>query len=222
MAERKDIEIVRVPVWDLPIRLFHWTVVGLVAFNVYTGLTGGLWQMDWHMRSGQAVLALVLFRIGWGFAGGHHARFANFVPGPRAVMAYIRGEWAGLGHNPLGALSVLAMLAAMLVLAASGLCANDDIFTEGPLAAEVGKAWSNRLTVVHHWAGNILFGLIGLHLAAVVFYRIKGNDLIQPMVTGVKDVPAGEAPGERAAPPWWRAPLVLAAAVALVVGIVNL
>ncbi len=211
-----------IPVWDLPIRLFHWAVVGSVVFNVYAGKTGGLWQMDWHLLVGYAVLTLILFRLAWGFVGGRHARFSGFVRGPQVIRAYLRGEWSGPGHNPLGALSVLAMLATLGLLAASGLFANDDIFTEGPLAGLVGKTWSNRLSIVHDWAGNTLFVLIGAHLAAVVYYRLRGEDLVTPMITGVKRVADGKSPPPPFSIPWWRAPLILAIAAGIVAGIVKL
>lgn len=202
----------RVKVWDLPTRLFHWALVVLVAFNAATGLTGGLWQMDWHMRAGECVLALVLFRVLWGFSGGTQARFASFVKGPAGILAYLKGRATPLGHNPLGALSVLAMLGVLLVLAGSGLFADDDIFTKGPLAGKVAKSTRNLLTWVHKGAGWTLFGLIGLHLSAIGFYRLKGENLVRPMITGFKEVPAAIAPDPGAEGRAWLALVLLALA----------
>ncbi|MGB3427775.1 MAG: cytochrome b/b6 domain-containing protein, partial [Burkholderiaceae bacterium] len=133
-------------IWDLPTRLFHWTLVVLIAFSVVTVKLGGLW-MDWHMRSGYAILTLVLFRILWGFAGSHYARFSTFVHRPATILDYLRGSLShGAGHNPLGGLSVLAILAMLLLQASTGLFSNDGNFTEGPLARLVSSAAGERLS----------------------------------------------------------------------------
>ncbi|MCW8835747.1 MAG: cytochrome b/b6 domain-containing protein, partial [Rhodospirillales bacterium] len=182
-------------VWDAPTRLFHWALVGLVAVSVYTGKTGGMAAMDWHMRAGFAVLALVLFRIVWGFAGSRRSRFADFLRGPGAVIAHLRALIRrdpphDHGHNPAGGWVVVVLLILLGVQAGTGLFANDDIFTEGPLAASVAKSLSDRLTGIHHLAGTALLVLIGLHVAAVAFYRLwRGEDLIRPMLTGRKEAP---------------------------------
>ncbi len=194
-------------VWDLPVRLFHWSLVGLVCLSVYTGLTGGLTEMDLHMKSGVAILSLVVFRIVWGTVGGTHARFGDFIKGPGAVAEHIGKELLSgapsqsIGHNPLGGWMVVFLLALLLFLAGTGLFANDDIFTEGPLAAKVAKATSDRLTTFHHWAGNILFGLVGLHVLAVFGYLlIKKENLIRPMVTGRKPIQQGVSEGRYGSP----------------------
>jgi len=181
-------------VWDLPTRLFHWTLTALIVFSFTTAKIGGLW-MDWHMRSGYAVLTLVLFRLLWGFAGSHYARFATFVRGPRKVLAYLTGRLDDTaGHNPLGALSVLALLAALLLQAGSGLFANDEIFTEGPLAKLVSGSTSSLLTSIHHRGEFVLYALVGLHLAAVVFYAVfKRQNLVSAMVRGDRVVDAQPA-----------------------------
>jgi len=199
MMNEKDKDQKSLKVWDLPVRLFHWCLVGLVCLSVYTGLTGGLTEMDLHIKSGVAILSLVVFRIVWGAVGGTHARFGDFVKGPRVVVGHIREELLGgspsrsMGHNPLGGWMVILLLAVLLFLAGTGLFASDDIFTEGPLAAKVAKATSDRLTTFHHWAGNLLFGLVGLHVLAVFGYLLlKKENLIRPMVTGKKTA-QGEA-----------------------------
>lgn len=179
--------------WDIPIRVFHWTLVGLVGLSIYTGLTGGLKEMDFHVKSGVVILSLVLFRLIWGVVGGTHARFTDFVKGPAQVVQHVQQEIlagkpsASAGHNPLGGWMVLALLMVLLALTGTGLFANDDIFTEGPLASKVSKAVSDRLTTFHHWAGYGLFALIGLHVCAVFSYLLlKKEDLITPMMTGNK------------------------------------
>lgn len=204
-----------VPVWDLPTRLFHWLLVLAVVGAVLTGLLGGL-AMIWHARAGFVVLALVIFRLSWGFAGNRQARFVSFVKGPAAVIdhakAMVRGKahpW--LGHNPMGGWSILAMLAALLVQAGTGLFANDDIFLQGPLAARVSEAASILLTRVHLLNRWVLAFLIGLHLAAVAFYLIiKGENLIVPMLTGRKRWPEPVMDDGR---PWRALPIALAAAL---------
>lgn len=176
----------RVRVWDLPTRLFHWSLVVLVTCSVVTAKVGGLW-LDWHMRSGYAILALLVFRLLWGVAGSRHARLAHFVRGPRIVLAYLRGRHPhdGAGHNPAGALSVVAMLAVLLVQAASGLFTNDGSFTEGPLAKLVSSATGERLSTLHRWGELAIYGLVALHLAAVAWYlAVRRDNLIGPMITG--------------------------------------
>lgn len=172
----------KVRVWDLPTRLFHWTLAALVTGSFVSVKLG---NMVWHGRLGYAVLALLLFRLAWGFAGGGYSRFSAFVRGPGSVMAYLRGASHGPGHNPLGALSVLAMLAALLFQASSGLFTNDDIAFEGPLSHRVSGALSSLLTTWHRLNENILIALVVVHVAAIVYYRLRlKQDLIGPMLTG--------------------------------------
>jgi cytochrome b len=159
--------------------------------------------MQYHEWSGVAILVLVLFRVLWGFWGGAYARFTAFLKGPGAVRRYAaslfgRDYRPHLGHNPLGGWSILAMLAALFVQSATGLFANDDIFTEGPLYAWVSKDTSDWLTGIHHINQNVLLGLVALHLAAIVFhFMVKRENLVMPMVTGRKAwhgaAPGGEA-----------------------------
>jgi cytochrome b len=179
-------------VWDLPTRLFHWLLVILVTASFATGKIGGGW-MQYHVWSGCAILGLLAFRLAWGFVGGRHARFTVFVRGPGAVLRYARsllrqGAPRHLGHNPLGGWSVLAMLISLMVQAATGLFANDDIFTEGPLYPWVSKATSDWLTHIHRLNQEIILMLVSVHVMAVVFYlTIKHDNLIRPMITGRKD-----------------------------------
>jgi len=203
----------KILVWDLPLRLFHWSLVLLIVVSVVSVQIGGN-AMQVHMRSGYAVLTLLLFRVLWGFLGGTHARFASFVRGPGTVVAYLRGHGASqhLGHNPAGAWSVVMMLAVLLAQAATGLFANDDISTEGPLARLVSKALSDRITGVHHLSAKILFALIGLHLSAIGFYFFgKRENLVKPMLTGFKESAAGAGVPAQRQGKLWLAALLLAA-----------
>lgn len=211
-----------VKVWDLPVRLFHWLLVLLFAFMFATGKAGSEW-ITWHMRSGYAVLALVLFRVLWGFAGSTHARFTSFLAGPAAAIAFAkkliaRAPAPHAGHNPLGGWMVLALLAGLLVQAGTGLFANDDLLNEGPLAALVTKATSDLVTSVHVWNFNLLLLLVGLHVIAVLYHAgfLKEN-LIGAMFTGVKRMPAEAAgsPAVRFASPWLALALLCVAALAV-------
>lgn len=209
-------------VWDLPTRLFHWTLVLLLAGSFVTVKVGGS-LMVWHERLGFAALALVLFRLIWGVAGGRYARFAQFVRGPRSVLAYLRGAAPGQpGHNPVGALSVLALLAAVAFQAVSGLFTNDDIAFEGPLARYVSGAWSSALTTWHRWNEWVILGLVALHVAAIVYYRVvRGRDLIGPMVTGDAPAAAGAVPSRDDAGLRLRALVIFAGCAALVGWLVS-
>jgi cytochrome b len=209
------------PVWDLPVRLFHWSLALLVAFQYYSGNVGGN-VMRWHMIAGYAILTLVLFRVGWGLGGSTTARFSHFVAAPRAVLEFARRFLARApavyaGHNPLGGWMVLALLAALAVQAGSGLFANDDISTEGPLAAMVSKAVSDRMTGIHVWTQWLLVALVALHVCAVLYHwRVLKENLIGAMFTGAKRLPPGHvqnASAARFASPWRALALLVAAAI---------
>ena len=184
-------------VWDLPIRLFHWLLVASIAFAYVSGQLGGN-LIDWHARAGFLIVGLVVFRLVWGVVGTPTARFATFVRGPAAIAAYLRGEWRGIGHNPLGALSVLGLLALVGAQAATGLFTNDDIAFQGPFADWVGKELSDRFHGWHALLQNGLLALIGVHVAAIVFYaRVKKENLVKPMITGWTEAPATTTPASR-------------------------
>lgn len=181
----------KIKLWDLPTRICHWTLAAAVAGAFVTQAVGGN-AMVWHGRFGLAVLGLVVFRLVWGFAGSTYARFASFLRGPTAVRAYLQGRWQGVGHNPLGAFSVLALLALMTWLACTGLFANDDISFNGPLYALADKDLSDTITALHTGAEPVLILLVALHVGAIAFYaRVKKQNLLLPMLTGWKnDAPA--------------------------------
>lgn len=181
----------KVLVWDLPTRLFHWLLVASLAGSWWTAENGLAW-MDWHFRFGYFAAGLIIFRIIWGFVGPRHARFANFIRGPSRVIAYLktigkRDATPSTGHNPLGAVAVVAMLAVISFQVATGLFATDDIFTTGPFNPLVSGDLAGTLTSWHHLNFNFILGLSALHIVAIMFYWIwKRQSLIPPMITGRK------------------------------------
>lgn len=182
-------------VWDLPLRGFHWCLVLSLAGSWVTHELGVQW-FEWHVRFGYVTLVLVGFRLAWGFVGPRHARFASFLRGPAAVLGYLRGGGEAVGHSPLGALSVLALLIALLMQALTGLFANDDIFNNGPLYGYVDKDTSDALASLHRQGWDVLKVLVILHLLAIAYYQlVRRIDLLRPMWSGRKPahrVPPGE------------------------------
>lgn len=205
----------KIRIWDWPTRLFHWTLVGLIAFSWWSAEVE---EFDLHIWSGLAIMSLVIFRLLWGLVGSSTARFANFVRGPKNVFAYLRDMkgWRPVGHSPLGALSVLAMLGAIAIQVGLGLFATDkDGFYEGPLARLVSVDWSEEIADWHEDWFNVILVLVGLHIAAILFYRfVLGKKLIGPMVTGKGSAEDGVEPMRPGR--WWVAVLCLAAAIGVV------
>ncbi len=194
MSEKNELAERDVPVWDLGVRVFHWALVILVITSFVTAKIGGN-AVTYHAWSGYSILTLLVFRILWGMVGGTQARFASFIRGPGAVIAYMKGMFkrAGhqstLGHNAVGALSVVAMLLALLFQAVSGLFVNDDIAFEGPLYKWAGKELSDKLMSLHHLNEKVILALVVLHLAAILFYFLYHKEnLLRPMINGVKRV----------------------------------
>ena len=181
-------EIRRVKVWDVPTILFHWSLVLLTIAALVTGFLGGS-LIEAHGLFGLAIAGLLAFRLAWGVIGSTYARFAQFVPGPARVLAYLRGQWHGLGHNPLGAFSVLGLLALMLFQVASGLVSDDDISFTGPLKTLVSQSAADLFTGLHKLNVWLIIGLASLHMLSILFYFVvKKNDLLTPMLTGHKTV----------------------------------
>jgi cytochrome b len=199
------------PVWDLPVRLVHWLLVGLIAFSWWSVKNH---HTDWHIWSGISILTLLLFRLMWGLFGSSTARFASFVRGPSHVMRYIRGDWYGIGHTPLGALSVVAMFLAIAVQVGLGLFnEDDDGLYAGPLANLLSPDTTDKIRGLHEFNFNILLGLIVLHVGAIIFYRLRGKHLTKPMITGnAASDPAAKPmrPGK-----WWVALICLAVALGI-------
>jgi cytochrome b len=195
-----DERLARVRVWDLPTRLFHWALALCVVCSIVSAQVGG-GAMAWHFRIGYAVFALLGFRLVWGLVGGRWSRFASFAYAPAALLRYLRGrrrpgELLDVGHNPLGALSVFALLGLLAAQVGTGLFADDEIASSGPLVKFVSGATSLSLTRWHHGPGQwLIIALVLLHVAAIAFYLVrKKQNLVRPMLTGDKalaaDVPA--------------------------------
>jgi cytochrome b len=187
----------KVRVWDLPTRLFHWSLVVCVVGLVITANISGD-AMAWHFRLGYCVLSLVLFRLVWGVVGGYWSRFSTFVPTPSSLIQYLKGNNAfgqSVGHNPLGAFSVLALLFFCFAQAVAGLMSDDEIAAAGPLVSKIPGAWVSVATFVHTEVTKvILIALVFLHIAAILWYRFKkGENLITPMIVGDKELPATTA-----------------------------
>lgn len=185
-----------VRVWDLPTRVFHWVLAACVIASVVTAKVGGN-AMVWHFWLGYTVFALLAFRILWGLVGGYWSRFGSFIYSPGAVWRYVRGRSGpsdrhDVGHSPLGAFSVFGLLALLAAQVGSGLFADDEISNTGPLIKFVSGAASESLTKWHKSFGQwLIILLVLLHLAAIVSYHVKKRDLVRPMLTGDKLLPAG-------------------------------
>jgi len=195
-------------VWDVPTRLFHWALVGTVLTGLYLGEYREFSTIQLHFYFGYATGGLLVFRLLWGVFGPAHARLSALFPSPGALIGYVQNMFARrpsgvAGHNPVGALSVLAMLTALCVQVVTGLCAEDDgLFSEGPLVEYLDSSTVLTMTAIHHWSSRVVMALIVLHLAAILFYRLwKREDLVTAMVTGWKTVrrPDDESDDDRQA-----------------------
>ena len=180
-------------VWDLPIRLFHWLLVLCIVGSLISVNLGGN-AIQWHAYFGYSVLTLLIFRIVWGFVGSTHARFASFFPTKKSILDYLSGSSPRvLGHNPIGALSVFALLFVLSVQVFTGLFVDDEVSFQGPLAKYVSGSISSLLSEVHEGNQVVILTLIAIHIAAIIFYKkFKGEDLIKPMISGDKEIDPSE------------------------------
>jgi cytochrome b len=185
-----------VRVWDLPTRLFHWVLAATIVASVVTAKIGGN-AMEWHFRLGFVVLGLLVFRLIWGFVGGRYSRFFSFIYSPSTVLRYLRGqtradEHLDVGHNPLGSFSVFAVLGVLAVQVATGLVADDEIASVGPLNKFVSSAQASLATGWHKdWGQWIIIALVALHIGAILFYVfVKKKRLVRAMLGGDKTLPA--------------------------------
>lgn len=183
--------LTRVRVWDLPTRIFHWMLASAVIAMLISGTLGGN-AMVWHLRLGYVVLALLVFRLVWGLVGGRWSRFAAFIYAPQSFINYIKGKGRAtddVGHSPMGALSVFAILGFLLLQVASGLVSDDEIAFAGPLTRFVSNATISQATNYHANIGKwVLLALIFLHIAAIVFYLLRKHKLVAAMLHGDKEL----------------------------------
>lgn len=215
-------------VWDLPTRAFHWVLAAAIVGSVITGKVGGA-AVVWHFRLGYLVLGLIVFRLVWGLVGGRWSRFASFIYAPGTLLRYLRGDTRPgdhfeVGHNPLGALSVFALIAVLAVQVGTGLVADDEIANTGPLNRYVATATGLAATAWHKDGGQwLIIALVVLHVGAIVFYlRRKGVNLVRPMLTGDKLLPEGTPASADGAATRLGAAVVAAGAAALVTWVVSL
>ncbi len=188
-------------VWDLPTRLFHWLLVACIIGSVVTSQIGGN-AMIWHFRFGFAIASLLLFRLVWGLIGGRWSRFASFIYSPGTVLRYLKGQGApehSIGHNPLGAASVFALLVILLAQVSTGVISDDEIAAVGPFAKFVSNNTVALATNYHTTYGKfVLIALIVLHLLAITYYYFaKRDNLVKPMLDGDKTVTTGPLQGSR-------------------------
>jgi cytochrome b len=191
---KPNTELIAAPVWDIFVRCFHWSLVALFTFSVISAKLGGNW-IEWHVKSGYAILALVLFRVVWGFVGGEYARYGSFLAGPvrgvRFALSLLgKGTQHVAGHNPVGGWMVIVLLLLLALQASLGLFSNDEIATTGPLARYVSDDTSISAMTWHRRIGDMLLILVGIHIAAVLFHVfVKKEGLIRAMFSGKKELP---------------------------------
>ncbi|MDM7951384.1 cytochrome b/b6 domain-containing protein [Hydrogenophaga sp.] len=215
-----------VRVWDLPTRLFHWALAACIVGLVVTGNIGGNW-MNWHLRLGYAVLTLLLFRLVWGLVGGRWSRFSSFLYSPGSLLRYLRGQGDishSVGHSPLGALSVFALLAVLLLQVGTGLVSDDEIAFSGPLVRFVSGDTIASATGYHKNIGKfIVMGLVVLHLLAILFYKlVQKQSLVRPMVVGDKQLGVAAPDARDSAGSRLLALVVLGICAGIVRWVVNL
>jgi len=209
-----------VRVWDAPTRLFHWSLVACFVGLIISAQFGGA-AMVWHFRFGYVVLTLLLFRLVWGFQGGVWSRFSSFLYSPSHIWRYLRGQSRptdNVGHNPLGALSVIAMLLFLALQVSTGLLSDDEISASGPLTRFVSELVVANATFYHRQIGKLmLLGLVLMHFGAILFYYFfKHESLIKPMLHGDKVLPFSAESAADAAPQHARAALIFSICSALV------
>jgi cytochrome b len=212
-----------VRVWDLPTRLFHWVLALTLVGSVASAKIGGN-AMVWHFRFGFVVFTLLAFRVLWGLVGGRWSRFASFVYAPSTLLRYLRGQGRpgdhlDVGHNPLGSFSIFALLAILAVQVGTGLVADDEIANVGPLNRFVASGTALAATAWHkQWGQWLIFGLVALHIGAVLFYLLgRKTNLVRPMISGDKPLPAGTP----ASADGWPQRLLALALLALCAGSVT-
>jgi cytochrome b len=213
----------RIVIWDIPTRLFHWLIVALIVAAYVT------WRLDWmnaHAKVGDAVLTLVIFRLLWGFFGSETARFSRFIASSRAALSHLaqifrREPDTAAGHNPAGAYSVIVLLALLLAEALSGLYVGNDVVDQGPLTELVPAPVANAITALHWIFWDALLAAAVLHVLAITVYALaKGQNLLKPMITGCKTLPATVLQPQLAGP--LRATAILGCSAIAAAALINL
>ncbi|WP_144210134.1 cytochrome b/b6 domain-containing protein [Shewanella donghaensis] len=209
-----SIEQIKIKVWDIPTRLFHWLTV-ILLFSLWWTADAG--EMEWHQVCAYSFLGLIIFRLLWGFIGSDTAKFSGFVAGPNKVAKYLTGKVKEpvVGHNPMGGYMVMLMLMVLVLQLITGLFASDDIFTEGPLYSMVSSDTASFLTWLHKTNFNIILGCIVLHLSAITLYAIKGNNLVGAMISGRKTLTKDEYQ-RLSSEPKIRSPLIALVVIGLI------
>ena len=183
-------------IWDLPLRIFHWLLALLIGYAWFS--VEVLNDLDQHFVTGYAILALLLFRLVWGFVGPYHARFGSFIKGPAATWAYMKDQSSHThgGHNPLGAWSAVLLLVLVAAQAISGLFSDDEYYYFGPLTGYVSGKTVGTMTNFHYLNFNFILAAVGLHILAILFYAlVKKQHLVPAMITGYKADPHNKLQG---------------------------
>lgn len=199
-------------VWDLSLRIWHWLFAATITFSLATGLSDDLTLIDWHLRSGYTVVALLTFRLCWGLFGTRFARFSAYRTSPAALLEHLKGTTSAQVHTAPGVVMAWSVWLTCVVQAGCGLFSSDDIFTEGPLARYASDTQIDIASYIHARAYWLLIGLIGIHLTAILWYGLVRRDpLALSMFTGRKSVPAEAVAAQPAAAvcAWLAAALVL-------------
>jgi len=184
----------QIKVWDLPTRLFHWLLVATIIFQ-YVSVEILEGTIEWHFIGGYVCLGLILFRIIWGMVGSYYARFSQFIVSPSKAITYLsaNNQQHYLGHNPAGAYSIILLLSLLVTQASTGLFLTDDIFSNAPYYGTLPEAWEDTANFIHHNGFNFILAAVALHIAAIIFYKVKHNqNLTKAMITGNKPAPANE------------------------------
>jgi cytochrome b len=225
MRMHKHQRLNKVRVWDLPTRVFHWALLLCITGLAISGSVGGS-AMVWHFRFGYFVLTLLLFRIVWGLAGGRWSRFGAFIYAPQSLIKYLKGQGKpehGVGHSPVGALSVFALLGVLLAQVGTGLLSDDEISFAGPLTRFVSNATVSLATNYHTAIGKwLLLGLVVLHIAAILFYLYRKHNLVLAMLHGDKNLVVAVPPSRDDALSRMAALLILWACAALAYWVFSL
>ena len=242
LKEESQLGVTETLVWDLPLRLFHWALALSLVGSWVTAEAGFDWT-ETHFLFGYTALGLISFRLLWGLLGTAHARFSNFLTGPKAVINALGqlkqktppGEVSHVGHGPVGGWASVVLLALVLTQAVSGLFISDDIFYAGPYNSAVSSSLADYLGWLHHTNFNILSATIALHLITITWYLLgKKENRIGPMLTGNKNISpslAHRKTQSKTQPmtqpavysdPLWRGFLIASFVLVMIVLLVNL